>query len=73
MHLVDMSSLSSLFQAKFGVLQYIAWDVKWRQQIYCSQAGCSSKNGIQRQRTVPELKSAYVNWKFWLFIFNYYF
>ena len=44
--------------------KYIAWNVKWRQEVYYSQVGCSSKTGIQRQRTVPELKSAYVNWKF---------
>ena len=41
--------------------EYITWDVKWRQEVYCSQVGCSSKTGFWRQRTVPKLKSANVN------------
>ena len=36
---------------------YIAWDVKWRQEVNCSQVGCSSKTGDWRQHTVPLSKS----------------
>ena len=50
--------------------EYITWDVKWRQEVYCSQVWCSSKLEFGDSAVFPNWSQFTLANKFYLLFFS---